>query len=236
MHFPNGEPQRVARIALLLAVAAAVGCGSDDPADGGEDADFTLSIHDAPGTMWLGTTTGFSVRVLSDDYAGSVTLSAEGLPDGWVVEWADEVIELDADEPVIVEGTITVASDGTPAPEGGTIVISGTGEPGTRTVELDVTVDDEVRITIPSAVGADGDHWGAVEGGTLRMRVGTPLRIVNGDGTQHRVHTSDAIVGLPHQPASMGFQQSYVGVPGSAGSDAIYCHDHNDDGFTLIVE
>ena len=69
-----------------------------------------------------------------------------------------------------------------------------------------------VRITIPSAVGANGDHWGAVESGTL------------------------PIVGLPHQPASMDFQQSYVGVPGSAGSDAIYCHDHNDDGFTLIVE
>ena len=223
--------------ALLTLLLLPVAC-SDDPTDE-DDPDFSLSVVTAPPATTLGTTVDFTIRVRSTDYEGPVSLAVEDAPDGWTVELDDAQHELDADETITVGGTITIATDADAAESGAAVVISGTGDPGTRSTTLTVTVADEVVLTSPAGTGGT-NHWGALEDHVLRLRVGTTLEIRNADATAHRVHTSDIITGLGHQLASMGTGQAYVATIGGTGTDAhIYCHDHGTDPageFTILVE
>jgi hypothetical protein len=162
------------------------------------------------------------VRVRSQDFTGTVALSVSGAPSDWIVELEDASVDLTDDATVIVDGAITIATDGTAAPAGRTLTITGSGEPGERTAAFNLTVQDAVRLTIPLGTGADGDHWTSVTGPALAMRVGTMLHITNADTTTHTVHTNGNITGLPHQDFPMGEGEAYIGEPGEAGTDAIY--------------
>ena len=46
-----------------------------------------------------------------------------------------------------------------------------------------------------------GPHWGAMNGGVIRIKAGARLRIRNNDTVSHRIHTGGGVGGFDHQPA-----------------------------------
>lgn len=81
---------------------------------------------------------------------------------------------------------------------------------------------DAYTFAIGSGTGT-GAHFGAMSGGLLRLRAGSTLKILNSDGTGHRIHAGGGV--FPHQDNTMGPGESYT-VTVADGSDTFYCHDH----------
>ena len=223
-----------ARAAFIVACSALLACSDDGSTD--PDPDFTITVaSNAPATT-LGTETSFAVRLASSDFDGTVDLAVTGAPAGWAVTLDETSVDLGDGTPVIVEGPVTIASDGAAAPAGQELTVTATGAPGTRSVTIDITVADEYVLPIAAGTG-DGPHWPDHAGGVIALRVGTTLRVRNDDATFHRIHPEENIDGFAHQPESMAAGGSYLAVIGGTGTEAIYCHDHGHaDHVTIVVE
>ena len=228
---------RVLRACVLGLALLAGGCdvgvigpASDDtpevPVDAAPDAAPDYSLRATPTARGaLGTTLSFTVDASASAFTGRVTLAASGAPASWAVTITPPALELvdGGDASATVELRVPTNGDGAPA--GQVITITGSAAPGTRTATSTVTVEDVYTLAIGTP-GAQGQHFGALAGGQLRMKRGARLAIMNSDSVPHRIHSDGAVQGFRHQNASMAAGATYEVTLGSTGSDVFYCHDH----------
>ena len=114
-------------------------------------------------------------------------------------------------------------SNGAPAPTGQALAIAATGAAVSASSDATLTVTNDYIVGVGQVGG--GTHWGAMNGGTIRIKAGTRLHIRNDDTIPHRIHTGGGVGGFDHQGTSMGPSASYDVTP-TDGSDIFYCHDH----------
>ncbi len=230
---------RACALSFALVALAACDVGSVGPGPGGDDepdvdagvvvpidapaAAVALGVTPATATATLGTETTFTVTVTSSHFAGPVTLAATGAPAGWVVAVQPTSVTVADGGTATATVTVRVPSNGAPAPAGQTLTIAATGAAVTASSAAALTVTNDYVIGVGPA-GA-GTHWGAMNGGVIRIKAGTRLHIRNDDTTAHRIHTGGGVGGFDHQGANMGPGGSYDVTP-TDGSDTFYCHVH----------
>ena len=219
------------RIPVIFAAALAAACGTGTTAPTG---DFSVTAGPAAATT-LGTTDTFHVTVTSTGgFAGSVLLTFLGVPPDWIVTLSQNPVPLTADGTGGSTVSITIPTNGTPAPAGQAITVQATGPSLHHTAPTSVTVANEFVTAF--ALGTDSfPHFGALAGTTLHFNVGTTITVRNDDTTAHRVHY-DGTIGLMHEAADLPTGQSYSQVIGGTGTDHLLCLDHPDAGtITLVV-
>ena len=230
---------RLAHATLLLATLAACDVGSvgPNPGDDTTDVDAAPPSIDAPPTptvavavtppsvtTTLGTESTFTVALTSSHFTGAVNLAATGAPAGWVVTITPTSLSLTDGGSGTATVKVRVPSNGTPAPTGQALTITATGAGVSGTGPASLAVTNEYIINVGSGAGG-GTHWGAMNGGTIRLKAGTRLHIRNDDIIAHRVHTGGGVAGFDHQGSDMGPGGSFDVTP-TSGSDIFYCHDH----------
>ena len=222
------RPMGIPGMAALVLLAA---CSPGGTAPSG---DFTVAAGPAaPAT--LGTTDTFDVTVTSaGGFAGSVLLTFGGVPTDWVVTLSQNPVVVPANGSGMSTVSITVPTNGTPAPSGQAVTVQATGLARYHTAPVTVTVANEFFAAF--TLGTDTlTHFGALAGATLHFNVGTTITVRNDDTTAHRVHY-DGTIGLMHEAADLPTGQSYSQVIGGTGTDHLLCLDHPDAGtITLVV-
>jgi hypothetical protein len=214
--------------ALAIACVLIAGCGSG----GGSKAtapvagySLVVTPPSAPTTLGTQVTIGVNLAA-TGGFAGTVALSASGVPASWGTAFTPSAIVDLSGGSGSATLTLTIPSNGAAAPSGIPVTIHGTATAGDRSGDASVTVANQYVISIAPGTGS-GAHWGALTGTTLNLAVGATLVIRNDDSTPHRIHTSDTITGLPHQATSMTTGQAYTSGLLQAGTDgSVYCHDH----------
>jgi hypothetical protein len=225
---------RLSGFALLLSFATA--CTSSDSNNELTTApDFSVAVGAAAATT-LGSETTFDVTLTSTNFAGPVTLAVSGAPASWTVTIPGNPVTLTSNGNAVVTVTVSIPTDGDPAPAGQALTVNATGTPGTHGGNTSVTVANEV--VIPIASGTDvGPHWGALAGTTITIKVGTTITVRNDDATLHRVHYDTGVSGLAHQQNDMGIGESYSQTATGIGTTKLSCHNHGHDtvGFINVV-
>lgn len=188
--------------------------------------DFTVSAGVAAAAT-LGTTDTFHVTVTSTGgYAGQVLLTFTGVPTDWVVSLSQNPVTLTANGTAGSTVSLTIPTNGTPAPTGDTVTVHATGVSLNHTAPVAVTVANE--IVIPIVLGADSaKHFGGFTTGTVHLNVGTTVSVLNSDTLSHIVHYNGSI-GLAHESVASPLQPGlkYSQVVANTGSDVLSCHTH----------
>ncbi|HVK72532.1 MAG TPA: hypothetical protein VM734_04405 [Kofleriaceae bacterium] len=243
------------RLALLLTLSTLAACevgavgpgggdgsGDDDPIDDpAADVDaapapvqsYTLTVSPPTATTVLGTKTTFNVSMSATNFSGPVTVAAGGVPASWQIAITPTTVDLIDGGTAMASVEITIPPNGEAAPDGATLTIEATGAPGNRSGTAMMTVANEYVFSVAAGT-ANGVHWGAMNGGLVRLKSGTKLVIKNDDTTGHRIHTNGGISGFGHQGATMAPGASYAVTVGD-GSDNFYCHDHGQNTGTVNV-
>lgn len=186
-------------------------------------ASVALAVSPANATTTLGTETTFTVTVTASHFSGPVTLAATGAPAGWAVTVQPTSVTLADGGSATATVKVRVPSNGTPAPTGQALAIAATGAAVSASGDAALTVTNDYLVGVGQVGG--GTHWGAMNGGTIRIKAGTRLHIRNDDTIAHRIHTGGGVGGFDHQGTSMGPGGSFDVTP-TDGSDIFYCHDH----------
>ncbi|MEZ4402286.1 MAG: hypothetical protein R3B06_19835 [Kofleriaceae bacterium] len=239
----------LALLVFPLAILAACDVGSVTPGGGddvpGVDAaipvdapipTFAVAVDPPAASTSLGTVTSFTVTLTSSHFAGPVTVAATGAPAGWSVEVLPATITLGDGGTATAQVKVTVPSNAPAAPAGQDLAISATAPAYSASGSAALTVANEFTLNIGQAGG--GIHFGAMNGGVVRLRAGTLFHIKNDDtGTAHRIHTGGGIGGFDHQGSDMAPGGSYDVTP-TGGSDSFYCHDHGQGSgeVNLVIE
>lgn len=222
-----------------IAVLAACDVGSALPGPGGDDdddpgADAAVSVDAAPvpaytvaldpptATTELGTEVTYIVTVGATDFSGPVTLAATGLPASWTVTFTPATIDAVDGGTAASEMKIVIPPNGDAVATGQTLTVETTAAPGAHTATASLTVANAYTFAISTGTGI-GAHFGAMSGGLLRLRAGSTLKILNSDGTGHRIHAGGGV--FPHQDNVMAQGESYTVIVAD-GSDTFYCHTH----------
>ncbi len=235
------RPGRFLLLALPLAGLVLGGCevglqgggagGDDDQGDDDVPADvdarvlmpsYRLSIAPPSESTELGTEVTYTVAVDATDFSGPVQLAAAGLPESWNVTITPATVDVIDGATVTATVRIVIPPNGEAADMGRALAINATAAPGAVTAQATITVANAYTFPIVAGTG-NGAHWGAMNGGLLRLREGTRLKIPNGDSIGHRIHAGGGV--FNHQGATMAPGASYD-VTVEAGSDTFYCHDH----------
>jgi hypothetical protein len=220
---PARPTLRLSGFAFLLSLATA--CTSSDSNNELTTApDFSVAVGSAAATT-LGSETSFDVTLTSSNFAGPVTLAVSGAPASWTVTIPGNPVTLTSNGNAIVTVTVSIPTDGDPAPAGLALTVDATGTPGTHGGNTAVTVANEVLI--PIASGTDvGQHWGALAGTTITIKVGTTITVRNDDATIHRVHYNSGVTGLAHEQTDLATGDSYSQTAAGSGTTVLSCHDH----------
>ena len=213
----------VAGLGLLLA-ACEVGAVGPYAGLDAAPADYALQVTPT-GSGGLGTVIELTVDLTSSHFSGPVTVAATGAPANWTVAITPASVDLTDGGTGRATIKLTVPPNGDGAPGGQAINVVGTAAPGQRTATSTVTVENVYTLAIGTP-GAQGQHFGTMAGGQLRMKRGAKLRIPNTDAIAHRIHSDAGVSGFPHQAASMAAGAAYEVTLSSTGSDLFYCHDH----------
>lgn len=231
-------------LALVLAAGCTVGDlsgGTPDPGSGPDagpgdqpqadaapnapDAappDYALTLAPSTAAIELGQEYVFTVSLSSERFAGPVTLAATGAPDSWNVTFApSETIDLPLDGSAIATMTVQVPSDAEAAIAD--VVLTATADPGERSATGAVTVANQLTVAIADGV-ADGQH---AFPGLATVRLGAAIRILNTDGTAHRIHSNNDNAGFPHQEDTMATGEAYEFTLNRTGQFDYYCHVHD---------
>lgn len=207
------------------------GGGGDDDVETAPDAgidaapaDYSLRVTPT-GRGGLGAVIELTVDLTSSHFSGPVTLAATGAPASWTVAITPPSIDLTDGGTGRATIKLTVPPNGDGAPAGQAIDVVGSATPGQRSATSTVTVENVYTLAIGTP-GAQGQHFGTMAGGQLRMKRGAKLRIMNTDAVAHRIHSDAGVNGFPHQPSSMGAGAAYEVTLSSTGTDQFYCHDH----------
>lgn len=246
----------VVRVSLLALVTLAAACevgvtpggggGGDDIEDPQVDAGpppidapiarYTVAVSPPAAATILGTETTFTVTLGSDHYDGPVALAVTGAPTSWTVTVTPASVTLTDGGTATAQVKVAIPPNGDAAPAGQTLTIGATAAPGPQSTTAALTVAKEYAVTIGAGTGT-GTHFGALNGGLVRVKTGTVLHIRNADTTAHRIHSGGGIGGFPHQPNNMGNGEEYR-VTVQDGSDVFYCHVHERGAgdVNLVVE
>jgi hypothetical protein len=212
--------------------------GGDD--DGGDDvaggpdaaiADFSVSLSPTQQATTLGTETRYTVTLDSSNFGGPLTLSATGVPEGWVATFdPSPTVTVPVDGQAVATLVVTVPSDAIAS--NASIGVTAAGSPGSHAAGAALQVANEYILDIPDGTRNTAHPFPT----NLQLRVGVTLRIRNQDSqAPHRIH-SDGGLGFPHQDESMTVGQEYDAAPGEAGGFRFYCHDHGEGlGATNLV-
>jgi plastocyanin len=200
--------------------------GGDDLEPGGPDAappTYAVTMSPDSVDLTLGTVAELSVTLSSDRFAGAVSLSAQGVPESWLVSFEPApVVALGADEIRVVTVRVEVPTDAT-------VTVQADAAAGQHLVSAAVDVANELVIPIGEGTAA-GDHPFP---GTSQIRLGASVRFVNLDQTRHRIHSDSGNAGFPHEP-SPGMDPALEGEQGGSyavtidrtGGFNYYCHEH----------
>jgi len=213
---------------VWAAVFAACSTGTTAPT-----GDYTVAAGAAAATT-LGTTDTFDVTVTSTGgFAGPVLLTFTGVPSDWIVTLTQDPVTVPANGVGVSTVSITILTNGTPAPSGQAVTVQATGAARYHTAPVTITVANEFVTAF--ALGTDTlAHFGALAGTTLHFNVGTTLTVWNYDTIPHQVHY-DGTLGLLHEGGDLPTGQSYSQTISSAGSGHLLCHDHPNAGTITLV-
>lgn len=165
--------------------------------------------------MNLGEQTQFTARVSSDDFSGPVELSLGGVPNSWDVRFSpSNSFDLSAGQSVDVRVTVSVPTNAEAT--NANISFEVSGDLGDRSANASLSVANQVIMSFRRGSGS-GDHG---IGGTLNLRQGAKLVIVNDDSINHEVHAK------VHQNGPMGPGGSYTLSYPRSTNDEVYCHTH----------
>ncbi|HUQ06164.1 MAG TPA: hypothetical protein VM261_26855 [Kofleriaceae bacterium] len=209
------------------------GGGGDDDIGGGGDDDpgvdarvampsYRLSIAPPTASTALGTEVTYTVAVDATDFSGPVALAVAGAPASWNVTITPATVNVTDGATVTATVRVVIPPNGEAATMGRALAINATATPGAQSSSAMITVANEYTFPIAAGTGT-GAHFGAMNGGLLRLREGTTLKILNSDSIGHRIHAGGGV--FDHQGATMPAGASYT-VTVAAGSDTFYCHDH----------
>ena len=177
----------------------------------------------------LSSETRYTITLQSTNYEGPVTLITTGVPASWTTTFEPATVVLALDGTTTVELLVQVPSNGEATTA--TLGVEATASPGTRAVSSQLVVANELSVAIPSGSGTGGHQFP----GRIDLKLGATLKIVNSDGTLHRIH-SDGGPGFPHQDNDMTQGQMYQVIPGDVGQYNFYCHIHGvGTGVTNLV-
>ncbi|MBK9031885.1 MAG: hypothetical protein IPL61_11255 [Myxococcales bacterium] len=238
-------------VPLALSFVAACDVGSVAP-NGGDDVSdvdgsvpppidaaiptFAVGVEPAVAQTTLGTETTFTVTLAPSHFNGAVDLTATGAPTGWLVAVSPSSVTLTDGVSATATVTVRVPSNGAPAPTGQALTITATAPVYTAGAAATLTVANDYLISV-GAVGGN-THWGAMNGGTIRIKAGTRLRIRNDDTITHRIHTGGGVGGFDHQPTPGTLAGGTLDVMPTSGSDTFYCHIHGEGtgSVNLVIE
>lgn len=183
---------------------------------------YSVTLDPPTASTALGTEVTYVVTVRATDFSGPVALVAAGAPASWTVTFSPATVQATDGGTVASEMKVVIPPNGEAAATGQTLTVNATGAPGAKSATATLTVANEYTFAITAGTGA-GAHFGAMNGGLLRLRAGSTLHISNNDTIGHRIHAGGGV--FPHQDNTMGPGQSYT-VTVQDGSDTFYCHDH----------
>jgi|GEM_PF-1685713 len=247
---------RRATLLAILSLSALAACevgvtpagGGDDDGDDDVQVDaapaidaaaavYQLAVTPATASTILGTDTTFTVTVDAQRFDGPVTLTATGAPTSWTVAITPSTVNVIDGGSATATVKVTIPPNGDAAAAGQVLTINAESTvAGAESSTAVLTVAKEYDFKIGSGTGA-GTHFGALNGGVVRVKAGTLVKIQNLDGTQHRIHSGGGIGGFPHQDNNMASGDAYA-VTVTDGSDSFYCHIHgqNTGDVNLVVE
>lgn len=192
-------------------------------ADTSSAASVSIVMTPPTTSTTLGTSTRFTVKITSNNFAGTVNLASSGGPADWT-KTLPSTVTLTSGQVQNVNFDVTVAPNGSAATAGAALTVSATiNSMSPVTDSSTLTVANEYILPIANGVGT-GAHWGALT--NLTLRNGSTFTIRNDDGIPHQIHAGGVIAGVAHQAAMMNTGQSYSVVLGGTGTDTIYCHVH----------
>jgi hypothetical protein len=201
--------------------------GGDDDVPADVDArvampSYRLSVAPPTASTALGTEVTYTVAVDATDFSGPVALVVAGAPASWNVTVTPATVNVTDGATVTATVRVVIPPNGEAATTALALAINATASPGAQSASAMITVADEYTFPIATGTGT-GAHWGAMNGGLLRLREGTTLKIANTDTIGHRIHAGGGV--FDHQGTTMGPGAAYS-VTVAAGSDTFYCHDH----------
>ncbi len=218
------------------------GGGSGDDTGGGDDTgddvagpdaavapDFTATMTPATLSTALNSETRYTLTLESSNFEGPVTLTATGVPATWTTSFEPSTVAMALDGTTTVQLVVQVPSNGEAMTA--TLGVEASGSPGTKVVSSQLVVANELTVVIPSGTATGGHQFP----GRIDLKLGATLKVINSDGTLHRIH-SDGGAGFPHQDNDMTQGQSYSVIPGDLGEYRFYCHIHGTGtGVTNLV-
>jgi plastocyanin len=187
------------------------GSADADPAD---PSSVALSIDPAASTIDLGQSATFTATLSSTGFAGPATVELTGASADWVVNIQPAQVQLTPGGSAQVSVTIDVPTNSLAGVAA--LQLSASTDLGSEQASASLTVQNQVTVNI--AAGSGGGNHGLPS--SISLRNGTPLVIVNADGTTHQIHAPD-----PYHSGAIGSAQSYT-VNFAPGSREIYCHIH----------
>ena len=202
---------------------------NDDPiiGDDGVVQDYSVTLGQTPSTLTLGTELQMQITVSSTNYAGTVELAPQGVPESWNVR-LEPSATVTLEQNGTAEATMVIEIPTTASAETATVSVQSSSELGQRTASTELTVENTLVIPIDQ-----GTNDGAHKFTEVALRVGTQVTFVNYDGIPHRIHAGAERAGFPHQsgmmlpaeqPGSEG--GSYSVTITEAGNFGFYCHFH----------
>jgi plastocyanin len=204
-----------------------VDAGSDDPVDpppGAPDAappDYSLSIGTPTTQTILGTTSEIEVVLQSDNFQGTVALTAADVPATWEVSFSPAIVSMPRNGSATTTMQVTIPSNGIAGTN--VLTVNASGAPGIRTGTATLEVANEVVVTLAPGTGQDQHNFPE----PLEINLGTKVTIANADTTAHRIHSGNDDAGFPHQPSNMGEGEGYSFTLTRSGSFNYYCHVHD---------
>ncbi|MEM9490000.1 MAG: hypothetical protein AAGC55_12710 [Myxococcota bacterium] len=206
------------------------GDGPNDPSNPGTPNDpaplppeYTLSVtSEQVAALTLGNTASFELTLLSERFAGPVTLTVPDLPSSWEVEFLpSDFVDVPLDGTVTVTMNVVVATSAEAKTTD--LIVRASAEPGEREAVVNLAVENRLIIDIEDGVG-EGTHTFP---SLAEIRLGATVELRNSDSTSnHRIHAGDGDVGFEHQPDNMGAGESYVVNITATGRFNYYCHIH----------
>ena len=206
--------------------------GSPDarPAPGQPDAmppDFAVDMTPTTAQTSLGTEVHYTITVTGLHHmAGTVALTATGVPASWQATITPASVDVAGDAPVTADLDLKIPTQATDLT--GSPGVMASGAPGQHAASAALTVANEVIVQLKDGIGT-GDHALPTR---IDINVGTKLRIMDLDTTTpHRIHSdATAADGFAHQDNEMSAGQEYDVTPTLGGGTQYrwYCHDHGE--------
>jgi plastocyanin len=185
--------------------------------------DYAMSVGPTAGVdLALGQVAELEVTLTSERYDGPVSLAVAGAPASWNITYPEgDTVDLAYDGTATATIQIELPSNGEALSS--VLQVTANAGPGERIGTVPVTAINELTVVISDGT-ADGQHNFP---SAAEIRLGAAVKILNADGTLHRIHSDNGNAGFPHQDGEMSQGESYSFTIDQTGQFNYYCHEHN---------